>query len=66
MVSKSKLYTQLDLLESELREKLIPRLKSAARGNNDLIFCVDNSNNGAYDSFSGQHLGLSIQEVYYN
>ena len=44
MVSKSKLYTQLDLLESELREKLVPRLESAARGKNDLIFCVDSFN----------------------
>ena len=44
MVSKSKLYTQLDLLESELREKLVPRLESAFRGKNDLIFCVASFN----------------------
>jgi len=40
MVSKAKLYTQLDALESELKERLIPLLKQAAEGNNDLMFCV--------------------------
>jgi len=40
MVSHSKLYTRLDALESELKEKLIPHLKQAANGNNDLVFCA--------------------------
>jgi len=40
MVSKAKLYTKLDLLEEKLRELLIPHLKSAAAGKNDLVFCV--------------------------
>ena len=40
MVSKTKLYSKLDALEVDLRETLVPHLKKAARGNNDLIFCV--------------------------
>lgn len=40
MVSKAKLYNRLDALENELRESLLPHLKNAAEGNNDLIFCV--------------------------
>jgi len=40
MVSKAKLYTQLDSLETELEEKLIPLLEQAVEGNNDLVFCV--------------------------
>ncbi len=44
MVSKTKLYTQLDVLESELEEKLIPMLEQAAEGKNDLVFCVKGFN----------------------
>ncbi len=44
MVSRSKLYTQLDALESELNENLIPHLEAAANGNNDLVFCVEQFN----------------------
>jgi hypothetical protein len=44
MVSKAKLYTQLDALESELEEKLIPLLEQAAEGKNDLVFCVSEFN----------------------
>jgi len=40
MVSKAKLYTQLDALEVELKEKLIPLLEQAAEGENDFVFCV--------------------------
>ena len=40
MVSKTKLYSRLDALELELKTSLIPHLKSAAEGKNDLIFCV--------------------------
>ena len=40
MVSKEKLYTKLDLLEVELRERLIPHLEKAALGHNDLVFSV--------------------------
>ena len=40
MVSKAKLYTQLDSLETELEEKLIPLLEQAVAGENDLVFCV--------------------------
>ena len=40
MVSKSKLYRQLDALESELRERLVPHIEAAALGRNDLVFCV--------------------------
>ena len=44
MVSHSKLYTRLDALESELKEKLIPHLTQAANGNNDLVFCAEGYN----------------------
>lgn len=44
MVSRSKLYAQLDVLEDELKEKIVPRLESAAYGKNDLIFCVSEFN----------------------
>jgi len=40
MVSKVKLYTQLDALEAELRDRIIPHLQNAAEGKNNLIFCV--------------------------
>ena len=44
MVSRTKLFTQLDTLESELKEKVVPHLEAAADGNNDLIFCVQGFN----------------------
>ena len=44
MVSRSKLYTQLDALESELEDKIVPHLEAAANGSNDLIFCVQGFN----------------------
>ena len=40
MVSKTKLYSKLDLLEAQLREGLVPHLRNAAEGKNDLFFCV--------------------------
>jgi hypothetical protein len=40
MVAKSKLYSKLDGLEIELKERLVPHLEQAAAGNNDLVFCV--------------------------
>lgn len=40
MVSKVKLYSRLDVLEDQLEESLLPHLRNAAAGNNDLIFCV--------------------------
>lgn len=44
MVSKAKLYSKLEFLEIELKETLVPHLKNAAEGNNDLIFCVKSFN----------------------
>ncbi len=44
MVSKSKLYHQLDSLESELEETLVPLLTLAAEGKNDFLFCVNDFN----------------------
>ena len=41
MVARSKLYTQLDVLEAELRVNLLTKLKRAALGENDLIFCAE-------------------------
>lgn len=44
MVSKQKLYRQLDSLEEELRDRIVPHLESAINGNNDLIFCSTDFN----------------------
>jgi hypothetical protein len=44
MVSKAKLYSQLDRMEEELREGLIPHLEHAATGRNELVFCVPDFN----------------------
>jgi len=44
MVSKAKLYSQLDLLEHDLRERIVPHLEVAASGGNDLAFCVPDFN----------------------
>ena len=44
MVSKAKLYSQLDRLEDELRERLVPHLTAASLGNNDLVFCTSEFN----------------------
>ncbi|MEO0425582.1 MAG: hypothetical protein AAF184_24825 [Pseudomonadota bacterium] len=44
MVAKRKLYARLDALEAQLEEALIPHLRIAARGDNDLIFCVADFN----------------------
>ena len=44
MVSRSTLYAQLDALESELKEKIIPHLEKAVADNNDLVFCVKDFN----------------------
>jgi len=40
MVARSKLYAQLDSLEEELDEKLIPHLEEAAKGKNEFAFCA--------------------------
>lgn len=40
MVSKSKLYAQLDGFEDELLARLVPHLQRAANGQNDLVFCT--------------------------
>lgn len=40
MVSKTKLYSKLDILETQLKEGLLPHLRNAADGNNNLVFCV--------------------------
>ncbi|MFK7733731.1 MAG: hypothetical protein AB8B48_19075 [Pseudomonadales bacterium] len=40
MVSKAKLYSQLDIKEDELEGRIIPHLERAANGKNDLIFCT--------------------------
>jgi hypothetical protein len=40
MVAKRKLYGQLDMLEVQLDEELRAHLRIAARGGNDLVFCV--------------------------
>lgn len=39
MVSKSKLYAQLDRLEEDLAARIVPHLQHAAAGENDRVFC---------------------------
>ena len=46
MVSRAKLYEQLDRLEIELKQDLVPHLKIAESGKNDYIFCVNGFNQG--------------------
>ena len=40
MISRTKLYSQLDRMESELAAELRPHLEQAANGDNPLVFCV--------------------------
>lgn len=44
MVSKAKLYSKLDALESQLKEEFLPHLRNAADRNNELVFCVSQFN----------------------
>lgn len=44
MVSKEKLYCQLDRMEDELWERIIPHLENAATGNNEFVFCATDFN----------------------
>lgn len=44
MVSKAKLFSQLDRLEEELRARIVPHLENAASGKNDLVFCTSDFN----------------------
>lgn len=44
MVSKAKLYSQLDQMEDELQNRLVPHLEQAAIGKNDFVFCVKDFN----------------------
>ena len=44
MVSKAKLYTQMDQLEAELEARIVPHLEKAAMGDNDWVFCATDFN----------------------
>ena len=44
MVSRAKLYSQLDRMEEDLQNRLVPHLEQAAGGGNDLVFCVADFN----------------------
>ena len=44
MVSRVKLYSRLDAIEDELRERLVPHLEIAANGRNDFVFCSTDFN----------------------
>ncbi len=44
MVSKQKLYSQLDRMEEELRERIVPHLEEATARKNDLVFCATDFN----------------------
>ena len=66
MVSKAKLYSQLDRLETELRERMIPHLEQAAKGGNDLVFCTSEFNpfpqlEGKTDSVTEELIQLGRQ-----
>lgn len=66
MVARSKLYVQLELLENELREKLILQLKSAIKGDDSSIFCVEKFSNhkewkGRFNKNTEYLVGLGAQ-----
>ena len=44
MIARARLYEQLDQLEVDLKEKLIPHLQRAVNGDSKLIFCVRDFN----------------------
>jgi len=44
VISKVKLYSKLDAIENQLKEELLPHLRMAAEGKNDLVFCVSQFN----------------------
>ena len=44
MVSRARLYAQLDRMEDEMLDYLVPHLEEAANGGNDLVFCVADFN----------------------
>ncbi len=44
MVSKAKLYAQLDKMEDELKLRIVPHLENAAKGKNDLVFSTTEFN----------------------
>jgi len=47
MVSRNKLYTQVDELEQELFNLVVPHLEAALDGGESLIFCVSEFNSHA-------------------
>jgi len=64
VVSKAKLYLQLDSLESELKKGLLAHLQTAAKGENDLVFCVSGFNpfrelKNRTDKKTEQFIGMS-------
>lgn len=66
MVSKAKLYAKLDALEAELERTLLPHLRMAASGKNDLIFCVADFNpfrelKHKTDKQTEELIGLGVQ-----
>lgn len=63
MVSKAKLYSRLDTLEDELIESIVPHLKNAADGKNDLIFCVKTFNSTRKSKFSTDKLTEELIEI---
>ena len=61
MVSRGKLYEQLDSLEQELYQKLIPHLKLAANGGNDIIFSTSDFNSSQHKE---QHDVTTMQLIH--
>ena len=63
VVSKAKLYSRLDALEAELEESLVPHLRNAADGKNDLLFCVKAFNPFRELSFRTDKLTEELIEI---
>lgn len=63
MVSKAKLYSKLDALEADLKDRLVPHLRIAADGKNDLIFCVKVFNSFRELRFKTDELTEELVEI---
>ncbi len=63
MVSKTKLYQQLDQLEQVLLERLVPHLVYAAQGNNPLVFCATGFNTVKASQYTTDNTTEELVEI---
>jgi hypothetical protein len=68
MVSRAKLYAQLEALELDLEGELMPHLKKAADGDNDLVFSAHGyssftKTNGRSDKITESLIAIGAQII---